>query len=95
MILKSTILFLFLFSRLNFIFYGISCEKYREELFKILSYLFCCNSKLNKKDSLIGQNMLLQPLDPNGKSALKRNSNTPTFMTTNFNDFKDRENVNQ
>ena len=55
---------------------------------------FSCNLKLNKNEVVMGQNILLQPLDPNGKSILKRNSNTPTFMTTNFNEFKDRENIN-
>ena len=89
-------MFVFFFvPRLNFIFYGISCQKYREELFKILSYPFSCNLKLNKNEVVMGQNILLQPLDPNGKSILKRNSNTPTFMTTNFNDFKDCENTNK
>lgn len=45
---KLLINFLFLiFFRLNFIFYGISCENYRRELFKMFSFFTGKQSEKN------------------------------------------------
>jgi hypothetical protein len=78
--------------RLNFIFYGISCQKYREELFKILTCFVCVETKIQK--DVVGQNVLLKPLDHDGKSVLnglRKHSAGRSYMTTTFNDIKDQD----
>lgn len=45
----SYFLFIFKIIRLNFIFYGISCENYRRELFKIFKIL--TGSHVEKKNT--------------------------------------------